>query len=687
MQERLLLSELRLLRVTPRQAAPTDELMVLAMTANDELSALGYTLRPEDVVRLARCEELRDFPARVRELQGDVKAAPMYPGFPEQVLEMPEAVYRFHQMLHYFSTYGLERVTGEAVSKGWMPETEQTAASEPEEPPERLVELKVVALVDADKCVRTVLERILGKTERMTGAERDLIVSLLPELRREELEGLTVRFKENLNLLFCTVVTSRFAPKKMQLSGAQRLELLRGLCQHTGDVLKCITGLLGMQHYHLHTAEKRLMVKLLESYPAEDLRENLIRSAKYRGLALTALKFIDYNEYSRSGAHKQAVAALRAGELRSWESMAKERIAAHAADTLDFLAQRPGMLLRMVTTLLRNGYPAEEIGDALAAHAGAIRTQTLITMLNHFTAEPDPAVFKKAKEAAKFKQEAAAVEAVCMRVLEQNLAAKETLIRGKRIAFRFGDIAPEYSAILTNDKSGQGGYIPSGTAFRIPEHAHRIRFFVYWNDRRRVDVDLHAYVNVKSRSGEPLHIGWNASFRGGGVVMSGDITHSNAAEYIDIDLDKVGPLQVSLVIRLFFGADSFGDIDTCYVGCMAVEGMGGDVPLYDPKNCFFTHHLRGDAIAMQYGYIDLKRRCVSFTGNTENTRSGCGELTTSELYRKLHARFTMQKYFDLLVRAQGAELVPESEAERILVIGKPENDTELSLRDVNYFMD
>lgn len=106
--DQLLFSELRLAAVSFDTAPLTEENMVKAMTVNTELRALGYTLSAADIVALAKSADADGLPERVRSYIGDVKAKPMYPDFPSQVMEMDEAVFRFHQLVHYFSTYGIE---------------------------------------------------------------------------------------------------------------------------------------------------------------------------------------------------------------------------------------------------------------------------------------------------------------------------------------------------------------------------------------------------------------------------------------------------------------------------------------------------------------------------------------------------------------------------------------------------
>ena len=107
-------------------------------------------------------------------------------------------------------------------------------------------------------------------------------------------------------------------------------------------------------------------------------------------------------------------------------------------------------------------------------------------------------------------------------------------LAGKKVFVKAEEFELSYSRLEGGKKSSEGGYLPSGMAIRIPEEVKRLRFFVYWNDKNRVDVDLHAA--AYDLEGEFIHVGWDAHFNKSGIVHSGDITHSNAAEYIDIDM-------------------------------------------------------------------------------------------------------------------------------------------------------
>jgi hypothetical protein len=77
--EKLILSELRLAAyaVGTEESQPTDESIVQAVTVNEELRNLGYTLTPADLMRLACSPSLEGFARHFRSLLPEVAAPPM----------------------------------------------------------------------------------------------------------------------------------------------------------------------------------------------------------------------------------------------------------------------------------------------------------------------------------------------------------------------------------------------------------------------------------------------------------------------------------------------------------------------------------------------------------------------------------------------------------------------------------
>ena len=657
---RLLLTQLRLVLAELNHPAPlTDALIAKAVTANENIASLGYTLTAVDVLRLAGSPSLNGFVDSVSELIDSVDAAPMYPDFPTQVMEISEAEFRFHQLVHYFSTYGMEELFGVEVKRGWLPDVKSTSKTEKDQ---RLLALNALELIDTSDAWLVPAKRILGKRERMTLPEQEIVAQAAVHLSPEQIAALNIPFKENMQLLVKTVFDN--------LDSDQARPILRALCKHTGDVLDSVAFLLKTHKYHFRTGQKRMLVKLIESYPVKDWRANIILSNKKAERSLMLLNYLDYGMYSRSPEHMAVVDSLRDGELQSWEGQAKALLDRDKDGALDFIAQRPGMLLRMTAYLLRLGLAPEKIAEKLCNSADVLSTQTLMTVLNFFGG-------RDGRERA----EADNVYAVMEQALLNRLKSAKTPLVGKSVYIDDQGFNLQRSELKCNNKSAEGGYVPSGTVYKIPDEARYVRFFVYWNDKARVDVDLHGA--ALDDNGRIINIGWNANYKNGGIVSSGDITHSDAAEYIDVDLEA--PLdRVAFNIHLFYGKPGFDEIETCFAGLMAVRNNGADVSLYDPANCFFSNRLRIHCTNMSYGWLDVHNRELVFAGMPlQDAPETWYALKWNEV-----GRMTIARYLEMLLEAQGATLAENRDAaEVVLVVQKAQADNELSLIDNNYFMD
>lgn len=946
MIDKFLLSELNVAGYVPNvNDMISDDEMCAAITLNENLAAYGYTLSPKDICNIATSPSRDGFVEKIGSLLPDVKAEPMYPDFPKYVMEISEAEFRFHQILHYFSTYGMEFLTGEMVTAGWLPKTQNTKKTQNDT---RLVDLKVIELVAEDEKCDFALKRILGKTEPMTIPEQELICAVIGEVSIECLETVKVKYKDNIPGLF---------DKALELDSEASLKVMRAVCQHSGDALDNIYRVLIGKKFHLKTSEKKRFVKLLEMYSVPNFRGNLMLSRKLRERNLQVLQGLDYNMYSRSLEHKQVVADLRDDKIKSWSGIATKKILEREEDALEFIAQRPGMMLRMVNWLLGLDFDADEIEKCLSKDPASFNTRTLIKVLTGFLNQTEESIrleteekisqvkyacerglnllrynkfseemerklldvefkykrvneereaikrkydeqyrkwvpitilvkfeaelenlrkkhirvyhvksqdyerlvslknekktigreikkleksslsektvdgkmakyygveqdvlrlkkvhskkrkitdmnrLKNLKEKSrqlsekirqleetgdfadiikkevidcsekeakilerrdaqlaiadekrseiknKLEQELMAYDKehafelenkekevkeikeeygkyiedyqrsceqkakdliqerdekikiieeardnrikaldrmpvkrrILANVLRNHLVSIDTPLRDKKVYTDFSGYDFAHSVFSMKDKSDDGGYIPSGIAYKIPDEAKYVRFFVYWNDVNRVDIDLHA--NGFDVEGNSLHIGWNADFRKCGVIHSGDITHSDAAEFIDIDLSQ--PIdKIFTNIHLFSGKSGLDEVEECYVGMMAVNEIGEEVKLYDRANCFFAHEMHQKARSIKYGYVDVQNRYVKFIGKPG--RWGYNEWHEDEGKDV----FSIEKYLNLLLESQGVEVVETPEqADVVLSVGKSMYENGISLIDESFFMD
>ena len=651
-----LLEQLRLCVIKDGEERIGSEGLVKAMSVNEELRQLGYVLRAEDVIRLAKSPSLDTFYRDFVSMLSEVKAKPMYPDFPSQVMEMDEAKFRFHQLCHYQSTYGVEEMArwfGQdyEVSKGWLPSEEDTEKTEKDE---ALLAAKTLQLIGEEEEYILPLEKLLKKPEKITLQETEIVREALRHVDTENMD-LEIPFKKNLMPVFYALFSMEDREKA--------LGLMKRICQHTGDVLKCIDYCLTRRDFRFQSSEKKLCVKLIESYPAADWKSNVVLSGKKARRTVLVLQHLSYNRFSRSEAHKEVVRMLRNGELRSWEGQAKALLSKGGEDAVDFIAQRPGMLLRWTNWLLKLGYEDSLIREKLVENADALSLKTLcfaLTQLGRLEGK------ERAYDAL---YAAAAVK----------LSRLETPFKGKKVFVDEGRLDLEHSMLLS--KGDEAGYVRNGLAYRIPEEVKTVRFFVYWNDKARVDIDLHC--KAHNIDGTETEIGWNADFKSASAVHSGDITTSNAAEYIDVKMDsEISEVQMN--INLYYGKPSFADVEECFVGMMAVKKTGAQVSLYDPKNCFFQSDMRSRTRTMNYGYVNVRERylCLDSTPAKEQWMDGVYTVEDHAV-----SDFSLASYIDLLLEEQGAVRAEKREdADLVLVMEKPGAENEISLIDSDFFL-
>ena len=685
----------------------TDSDMAFATTCSANMNGTGYAIAPGDVVRLAglhrwiaqqATEEAANSmtanpAADIRRLVPSITAEPMYPGFPREVLEIDEALYRFHQALHYFSTYGIELLSEladspVAVARGWLPrDNDPTYTPRETGEHETLVQAKVLKLVFSVEKMRDIVLERLAQPTRMHEAETRCAVKLLASPGQDE--RVDIAFHENMLALV------KFAAEGTK--GDLR-RMLKRTAQHPGDVLKAVTYTRKNRtdgKKRLANRQKEAFCQAFEGFTAQQIATNIVDASPENRLALNYLSVARYGGPTL----KEAIAAVESGQVKSWNSTLEEKWARLKEDgpapLLAMYRERPGLLLRSLTRLLKADVPFLDILQAARA-AGPYSKATLARTLAITASEglanvrihEHPHETELARQTRTVRQQKALAQAAeIVRVLfREALAATETPLRGKRVFVDAGDFSLEGSVVMPNDTGDTGtAYPPAGMAYRIPDDA-TVRFFTFWDDRKkRVDVDLHfkiAYAN-----GTFGHVGWSGDFRTSGMVMSGDITHSeDAAEYLDLDLATArsnGVDHVKQVCHIFCGAPNWKDIDTCFSGAAIVQSLRErpdgngridlDPAIYQADNVVFRDDMTGEGRTMTYALIDVVNGYVRLLRGAE--------------YPFERTAFTLDAFVDMLLDTQGATRVDEREdAEVVLSVGRTEDEDAICLIDEGFFL-
>lgn len=677
--DKLLFTELRTLMIADPLKSEGEAKIDLekALIDNENLKSIGYTLKGEDVMKLAENyaanPNMTSLYDTIKEFEPDIDVDPMYPNFPIQVLEMETLEFRIHQLVHYLTTYGFEDVYGIGVAKGWLPKTEKRIERIKDE---QVVDLKVLDLLRGSEVNDYVIDKVIGKKERLLPNELEIAKAIVINPNRRTIES--IPFKENIGAIYGDILLDKFSTEDYVSKESALIDLVAVL-KHPGDVMDLIEKLVKLNKYkHFKTSLKRGLVELLESHSVSSFRENLAsdrwsktflgkrgrRKAINKNIAL--IDYLSYNKFSKSNPHKEVVNQLKDGKLLSWNQKLER---AHQSGKFDvaveMLRERPGVYFRQINRLVKAGWSADEIAKDMKTLGGDLKTQSIVSALNNFDGNAN-------------------VHRVFYEALIANLNAKEIeSIAGKKVFLVDDEVDYSKSTIQVTDKLEEGGYITNGLALRLPEDAKYLRFFTYWNDERRIDIDLHAAYSGEDGLYRLLgHIGWNGSKRVDGLVYSGDITHSDAAEYIDIDLEKAKEMGIDTVqfnINSYTGVP-FKYIDTIFTGVMALSEMGQEVELYDQKNVMFRHELTNSTMATDYGQLNLKDGLLQIIGENSDNHN-------DRNIREINNKLTISSYLNILLATQGAVIVDnEEDADVVIGTSKKDKDNYLSLIDENFFM-
>ena len=644
----LLFRELRKVALSPSKKID-DTAIVKAVTLDENLKSLGYCFSPDSFTLLCK-SDIDNLFNKIKEYVGEVKAEPMYKGFPEEVMEMDEATFRFHQLLHYMSTYGIELFTGAPVSKGWLPESKEVVRDKSDT---FKTDLKVIDVVEEKNKYLVGAKTVLSRKTRLTNSQVELVKEAVKHLNKEELASLEIPFKENVQTIFNLGMEEK------------SLELLTTACKNPMDAFKCVKNTLDENKWHLRTSQKRLIAKLFDSFNNYIFEENLIYSSARREEAIHILDQVDYPTYSKNIANKGSLNALKDKKLKSWMSKVEKLVSEKDTEKLfTELKTRPGMFLRMSIRFIRLGYK-KEVKNGLIEVAPKLSTQTLIDIMNSYSVNRFVYKEDKLKEWDTFAK-------IVKDVIAVKLASIDTNIKGKKVYIDAQSYDLKNSMIL---KSEEGGYDRGGLAFKLPKTLNKVRFFTYWNHPTRVDIDLHA--NCFYDDGTEVHIGWNGERMSESVVFSGDITHSDAAEYVDVDIKKSGISYIMATIHLFSGASNFAEVDTCFTGLMGVNNLAQDVKLYDPKACFVSNELMSKNNFINYGIVNLKDRYIRYMG-TDAAVANLDFLTGIPA-------FSLKDYLKLLFKTQNVEVVKNKEDADITLSMAKGGD--ISIIDENFWVD
>lgn len=541
------------------------ELITHGFILSEELYGAFMTLTEKNIVRYHGT--LMEF---VKEAVGaHVRHTPMYPNFPEQVMEASDAELLVNAIVHYWTL-------GE-----WTPEYENA----PRPSNLELPTLKILGLVnDAD--VARMIQSLLKSNDSLSERDKGVLEYFVME-DPKLVEGTAIPFKENL----CFVAG-------VLLENEQSIE---PFITTTTDVLRIATHLSGGdislgEKTKFKSQPRRIRRQLCNAlervYRDEDIQ-------RHRGKWIKLAHSLHVGEFS-SDLHKKFEVIRTNGKIWTFNGRVQKHLDANEIpEVTALLKTRPGEMARRLDHLLRSTTRPAEVIKEFACVVDKISTRILMSVLGHMRGrrtvnEQDSykIYFPKGQTQKFWLRQPYSVPPVkdsavrkVIDVIETSLTARFSKLDGMGKVW----VDPELvnCPLPAQQRSASDSLFTLARGTRIPlqdaERAHTIRMFCYWVGQ---DIDLSAtlfsedftlrdqisYTNLRNRSIKTCH--------------SGDIVDAphGASEFIDVDIEAAiagGFRYVVMEVYVFAGPD-FKDHDTCFVGWMTrAEPKSNEI--YEPK--------------------------------------------------------------------------------------------------------
>lgn len=579
----------------PRALALQAEIMRLGFIMDDTLVAHVSKLSDRQIEAL-----YGEVVAILSNLVGDdVDYVPMYPNFPQQVLDASDVELFVNAILHYW-TFGT-----------WRPDYEK----ETRLPAFEATKFKTLSLGTADD-VLGVFTSILGTNASVSEYDQSVMKFVMDNYSENELVMALpeqIPFKEQL----CAFVGDCLE-RDFTVLGVNALKTAT-------DVLRVVTSMSGgdislAENTKFKSMKRKLrrafVMRLNDVINEDDIARHrtkwvaLAHSLHVGEYAKAAPKAFRILSMARDGSHK----------FRSFDSGVEAAIEAKNLDEIiRLLKTRPGNFARRLDHVMRlfTKTQATTVAKAFVDVADKVDTRVLLQLFGHFKNRTEAVdkrlVFPKGKtsKGILLRDTLPGQGKVAIRTLTAGIARtlQDRFTQLDEMGSVFIDPALKECPIPLSLRSASDGLetVARGTKIALTDK-NTLRLFIYWVGR---DIDLSAAAYNEDFS-QSWQISWT-NLREAGIKSchSGDITYApnGAAEFIDVDMAsalKAGARYVVMNVYVFSGP-TFANHDTCYAGWMTRDKPNKNA-IYDPKTVEQKIDLTSDSRTAIPVVFDLKER-------------------------------------------------------------------------------
>lgn len=567
-------------------AVKPNKQMVVTIMKNVE--SLGYTFSEELINKLLTLtnEELQKFyseliPSLQSLVGANVVYNPMYPNFPQSVMEASDAELVWNALVHYW-TNGMLYPNEE--------KKERTSLFEN-------TKVKVLGLGTTDDLQDIFFSLCKSKTS-LSQVDRDDLAVLF--------KGLNLQFPEEIPLKENVALVGKLYLENYPLATAKAIQKY---FKTATDVLRLIVALsdgdislaTNTRFRSFKRKERRLLLELLEN--CGGIEEDMVR---YKNRWIRVGERLHPAEYTdKFPRAATAFSKLRNGvKIETFASKVTNAMENLELDNaLALLSDRPGEFARRLDHLLRiTEYNKDSVLAAFKQVAHKVSTPVLLQVREHFTqrnAELEERVFFPKGSLAKChceKNNLPALEerycqevvAICENALLENYREREPL--GK--VFVSEGLKKFVVPFSQRSASKMARAVVRGSRLPIDENTKAIRAFIWWTntETQRVDIDLSSavfdenwqflrYVSYTNLCDKEIK-----SYHSGDIVDGGPVDGDGVSEFLDFDIDSVVENGARYVVYQVYcyTEQPFTELPHAMFGWMNREDTGSG-EIYEPR--------------------------------------------------------------------------------------------------------
>ena len=576
---------------------PNNLNMVTTMMKNIE--SLGFTFDKNVITNLSRLDVdtlkeiyLELVPVLKSMVGANVIFKPMYPNFPNYVMNADEAQLYFNAIMHYIS--GGTLYPNEKMDQR-LPLFDET-------------KVRVIGLGTYEEVKEVFNNLCMSKTSLSENDKTDIV-------RIFEDENIDVEFPDEIPFKENAALIGRLY---IEYTDTPNYNVLHNLCKTATDVLRLVTALsdgdislaTNTKFRKFSRPERRLIMDLLSLCSCKSvIEEDMYR---YKNKWIRIGEIIHPKEFANNKRYERICHAF--DMLRNnYKIMTFNRNIQELMDDKDILPLvnslilRPGEFARKLDFLLRNATRRSDLDYIINGFnqvAKNVSVPVLLQVMEHFIhrrehIKPDARVFFPKGSLAKSMvipnnlteidtQYAQFIVNICETAIDEQLKTKGDM-GNVYLSYEFTHYLVPFSQ---RSASKSLKTIVRGSTLPVASRTKAVRAFIWWTntDRNRVDIDLSAaffdehwqfmnhisYTNLVNRQYRAYH--------SGDITNGGPKDGDGVSEFLDVDIESAVKYGARYVVYEVYNYTNqkFSELPNAMFGWMEREDIASG-EIYEPK--------------------------------------------------------------------------------------------------------